>query len=63
MEVPGIWPYAYLMMSMTLLLVWLVLYGVRTDPRHSMPGVSLAIALLGLTEPLFVPMYWNPFTP
>ncbi len=60
--VPGIWPYAYLMMSTTLWLVWLVLYVVRTDLRRNMLGVSLATALLGLTEPLFVPKYWNPFT-
>ncbi|MGE5326205.1 MAG: lycopene cyclase domain-containing protein [Deltaproteobacteria bacterium] len=61
-DVPASWPYAYLMMSAALLLVWLVLYGVRTDLRRSTLGVSLATALLGLTEPLFVPKYWNPFT-
>lgn len=61
-EVPGSWPYAYLLLSTGLLLVWLVLYGVRTDLRRSILGVSLATALLGLTEPLFVPRYWNPFT-
>ena len=49
-------------MITALLLVWFVLYGVRTDLRRSMLGVSLATALLGLTEPLFVPKYWNPFT-
>ena len=61
-RVPAIWPFAYLIMSTALLLVWFVLYGVRRDLRRTMLQVSLATALLGLTEPLFVPKYWNPFT-
>lgn len=40
----------------------LVLYAVRRDLRRSMFWVSAGTALLGLTEPLFVPRYWNPFT-
>ena len=60
-RVPAIWPFAYLIMSTALLLVWFVLYGVRRDLRRTMLQVSLATALLGLTEPLFVPKYWNPF--
>jgi lycopene cyclase-like protein len=59
---PAIWPYAYLIMSTALSLVWLVLYLVRTDLHRTMLRVSLATALLGLTEPLFVPKYWNPYT-
>jgi Lycopene cyclase len=58
-RVPAIWPFAYLIMSTALLLVWFVLYGVRRDLRRTMLRVSLATALLGLTEPLFVPKYWN----
>lgn len=60
--VPAIWPYAYLMMSVALLMAWFVLYIVRTDLRRTMWRVSLVTALLGLTEPLFVPKYWNPYT-
>jgi hypothetical protein len=56
------WQYAYLSLSAALLLVWIVLYAVRADERCSMLRVSAATALLGLTEPLFVPKYWNPYT-
>ncbi len=59
---PASWAYAYLAMSTALLLVWLALYGLRVDLRHTMLRVSLVTALLGLTEPLFVPRYWNPYT-
>jgi hypothetical protein len=59
---PAIWPFAYLIMSTVLLLVWLVLYGLRRDLHRTKLRVSLATALLGLTEPLFVPKYWNPYT-
>ncbi len=62
MSVPAIWPYAYVIMSTGLFVVWVVLYGVRVDLRRTMLAVSLATALLGLTEPLFVPKYWNPYT-
>jgi hypothetical protein len=54
--------YAYLLLSMSLLVVWLVLYGVRPDLRGTMLRVSLGTMPLGLTEPLFVPTYWNPPT-
>ncbi len=59
---PGLWPYAYLIMSTVLLLVWFVLYVGRVDLRRVMLRVSFATALLGFTEPLFVPKYWNPYT-
>ncbi len=61
-NVSAIWPFAYIIMSATLFLVWLVLYVVRADLRRVMFRVSLATALLGLTEPLFVPQYWDPYT-
>lgn len=59
---PMIWPFAYLIMSAALFLVWLGLYVLRGDLRRVMLRVSLATALLGLTEPLFVPKYWDPYT-
>ncbi len=62
MNVNVIWPFAYLLMSSALFLVWLVLYGARPDLRRTMLRVSAVTALLGLTEPLFVPRYWNPYT-
>lgn len=56
------WQYAYLALSLALLLFWLVLAGLRRDLRRSMWRVSLGTMLLGLSEPLFVPAYWNPPT-
>ena len=54
--------YAYLALSGTLFGVWLALYAVRAGLRRTMVMVSLGTMLLGLTEPLFVPEYWNPPT-
>ena len=61
-EVPVSWTYAYFILSAALFVVWLVLYGLRHDLRHSLMRVSVGTAFLGLTEPVFVPDYWNPFT-
>ena len=54
--------YAYLIVSALLLLVWLFLYWVKPQVRKEMLLVSLFTAPFGLTEPLFVPSYWFPFT-
>lgn len=54
--------YAYLLLSTSLFVVWLILYGMRPDLRRRMLRVSLGTMPLGLTEPLFVPTYWNPPT-
>ena len=61
-KVPVSWTYAYFILSAALFVVWLVLYGLRHDLRHRLLRVSIGTALLGLTEPVFVPDYWNPFT-
>jgi hypothetical protein len=54
--------HAYLALSGGLAVVWLILFGVRPDLRGQILRVSLATMPLGLTEPLFVPAYWNPPT-
>lgn len=59
---PVSWTYAYLSLSAALSLVWVALYVLRHDLNASMLRVSACTALLGITEPLFVPRYWNPFT-
>lgn len=59
---PDGWRYAFLVLSVALLAVWLILYAARPDLRRSMVRVSLGTMLLGLTEPVFVPRYWNPPT-
>ena len=56
------WIYAYLVLSASLFLVWLILYAVRADLRRETLLISLGTMPLGLTEPLFVPAYWNPPT-
>lgn len=56
------WTYAYLALSCELAFVWVLLFVFRKDVRRSMLRVSLGTMLLGLTEPLFVPRYWNPPT-
>ena len=59
---PASWTYAYLSLSVALSLVWVTVHVLRHDLNASMLRVSLYTGLLGLTEPLFVPRYWNPFT-
>ncbi len=54
--------YAWLILSLILLAVWVVVYLLlkKGDARWEMLRVSAWTSLLGLTEPLFVPEYWNP---
>ena len=54
--------YAWLLWSLLLLVVWAVVYLFLRDRdrRKTMLVVSAWTSLLGLTEPLFVPAYWNP---
>lgn len=54
--------YAYLLMSSGLFAIWLLLYAIRVDLRLRMIWVSLGTMPLGLSEPFFVPEYWNPPT-
>lgn len=55
--------YAYLLGSAGFLLIWLAVW-LRADAtsRSQMLRVSAVTAVFGLTEPLFVPAYWNPPT-
>lgn len=52
--------YVWLTWSSAFLLPWLALYLATPLLRPVMWRSSLATAVLGLTEPLFVPEYWNP---
>ena len=54
--------YAWLYLSVFVFFVWLVVYVFlpKKHSRKEMLVVSFWTALLGLTEPLFVPAYWNP---
>lgn len=51
--------YAWLIWSIGFLGPWAVLYIVLPEQRAVMWKTSLFMAPFGLTEPLFVPEYWN----
>jgi hypothetical protein len=52
--------YVWLIWSSAFLLPWIVLYGAFPAHRRTMWWASVFMAPFGLTEPLFVPEYWNP---
>lgn len=54
--------YAYVIASTILFVVWVIFYILKPESRKKILLVSLLTAPLGLTEPLFVPSYWLPFT-
>ena len=53
---------AWLYWSLVLIGIWFVFYLLvhRKDRQKEMLLVSLWTSIFGLTEPLFVPEYWNP---
>jgi len=52
--------YVWLIWSSAFLLPWLLLYALFPKHRVVMLWASGFMALFGLTEPIFVPEYWNP---
>ncbi len=52
--------YVWLIWSSAFLLPWLLLYALFPQHRLAMWRASLVMTPFGLTEPLFVPEYWNP---
>ena len=52
--------YVWLIWSSAFLLPWAALWLLAGSYRGTMWRTSLATAPFGLTEPLFVPEYWNP---
>jgi len=52
--------YVWLIWSSAFLVPWSLLYIVNSAFRREMLRVSLMTSLLGLSEPIFVPRYWNP---
>ncbi len=52
--------YVWLVWSSVFLVPWLLLYIAFPVHRKPMIWASLFTAPFGLTEPLFVPSYWNP---
>ena len=54
--------FVWLVWSLLLVGGWAVIYFLlkKREARKRMLVVSLWTSLLGLTEPLFIPVYWNP---
>ena len=52
--------YVWLVWSSAFLLPWVLLYALFRQHRVAMLWASGFMALFGLTEPIFVPDYWNP---
>lgn len=52
--------FVWLIWSSAFLLPWIALYLTNPLLRTVMWRASLATAAFGLTEPIFVPEYWNP---
>ena len=52
--------YVWLAWSVAFLIPWSVIFLTNAKHRAIMWRTSAATALLGLTEPIFVPAYWNP---
>lgn len=52
--------YVWLLWASAFLLPWIALYVANPRLRAVMWRASLATSALGLSEPLFVPEYWNP---
>lgn len=50
----------WLIFSLALLGIWLIIFLIKSLVRKEMLWVSLFTMPLGLTEPIFVPAYWNP---
>ena len=54
------WHYTWLIWASAFMLPWALLFIARRDLRSPMLWASALTAPFGLTEPLFVPAYWNP---
>jgi hypothetical protein len=52
--------YAWLVWSSAFLVPWIAVYLATPRLRVVMWRASAATAVFGLTEPIFVPAYWNP---
>lgn len=52
--------FVWLFWSLGLTIIWLIIYKIYPKARRRMLWASLLTAPFGLTEPLFVPEYWNP---
>lgn len=52
--------YVWLIWSSAFIVPWLAIFAIARNQRKIMIWASLFTTPFGLTEPLFVPEYWNP---
>ena len=52
--------FEWLAFALAMNIVWIILYTLKPHLRRKMLWVSFFTALTGLTQPIFVPSYWNP---
>ena len=52
----------FLLLSIILCIIWTILFTLKSNLRKEMILASIFTMPFGLTEPLFVPKYWNPDT-
>lgn len=52
--------YVWLLWSSAFFIPWALLYALNPVHRRVMLRATVLTALFGLTEPIFVPAYWNP---
>jgi len=52
--------YVWLLWSSGFLLAWILLFTISKQHRTEMWWASVFMTPFGLTEPIFVPEYWNP---
>ena len=52
--------YVWLIWSIAFMVPWVIVYVAFAAYRKQMWWASIVMAPFGLTEPLFVPEYWNP---
>src|SRR3989338_10389481 len=50
----------WFVLTLIFLLIWIVIFIFVKRSRKEMLWASILTAPFGLTEPLFVPEYWNP---
>lgn len=58
--IPGGDKHIWLVWALAFLIPWAGLYAAFPEQRRVMLLSSLLTSLFGLTEPIFVPKYWNP---
>jgi hypothetical protein len=54
--------YVWLIWASAFMLPWAILYAAAPAVRRVMIRASIPTAAFGLTQPIFVPRYWNPPT-